>query len=43
MQQSKVDEEIKAGQTPALAPPAPAARRFVEFTLFSSTDGEATK
>jgi hypothetical protein len=37
MQQSKADAGV-AGQTPASA-----ARRYVEFTLYSSTDSEAKK
>ena len=38
MQQSKVDGGVVAGQTPAAA-----ARRYVEFTLYSSPDSEANK
>jgi Fimbrial assembly protein (PilN) len=38
MQQARVDEGVVSNQTPA-----PAARRYVEFTLFSSPDSEANK
>ena len=38
MQQSKADEGVGAGQTPAFA-----TRRYVEFTLYSSPDSEANK
>ncbi len=38
MQQSRADESAGGGQTPASA-----ARRYVEFTLYSSPDSEANK
>ena len=38
MQQSKVDEGAATGKTPASA-----ARRYIEFTMYSSPDSEAKK
>jgi hypothetical protein len=38
MQQSKADQGVGADQAPAFA-----ARRYVEFTLYSSPDSESNK